>query len=404
MLFKLALRNIFRQKLRTAMTLAAIVFGVCGLILSGGFVQDIFYQLGEAIIHSQTGHVQVFRKDFLARGSRQPDRFLIDAPEELAGRIAALPEVAEVATRLNFAGLINNGRRDLAIIGEGIEPDKEARLGTYLSILAGRQLSDHDTFGILLGQGVAHSLSVKPGDAVTLVMNTADGALNTLDFEVVGIFQSFSKDFDARAVRIPLAAAQELMYTAGANVLVTTLHRTEDTDAAMAAIGALLDPAQIEARSWRQLSDFYDKTLQLYDRQFGVLQLIILFMVLLSVTNSVNMSAFERLPEFGTMQALGNRKRDVFRLIIAENLMLGLIGSTLGVVTGITLALGISAVGIPMPPPPNANVGYTAFIRIVPLTVLIAFLIGFAATLLAALFPARRVSATPVVEALRQGT
>src|SRR5690606_16767919 len=163
------------------------------------------------------------------------------------------------------------------------------------------------------------------------------------DFEVVGIFQSFSKDFDARAVRIPLAAAQELMYTAGANVLVTTLHRTEDTDAAMAAIGALLDPTQIEARSWRQLSDFYDQTLQL----------IILFMVLLSVTNSVNMSAFERLPEFGTMQALGNRKRDVFRLIIAENLMLGLIGSTLGVVTGITLALGISAVGIPMPPPPN---------------------------------------------------
>ena len=135
-----------------------------------------------------------------------------------------------------------------------------------------------------------------------------------------------------------------------------------------------------------------------------MLQLIILFMVLLSVANSVNMSAFERLPEFGTMQALGNRKRDVFRLILAENLLLGLIGSLLGVVTGITLALGISAIGIPMPPPPNANVGYTAFIRIVPLTVLTAFLIGFAATVLAALFPARRVSATPVVEALRQGT
>lgn len=404
MLFKLALRNIFRQKLRTAMTLGAIVFGVCGLILSGGFVQDIFHQLGEAIIHSQTGHVQVFRKDFLERGSRQPDRFLIDEPEKLAGRIAALPEVAEVAARLNFAGLLNNGRRDLAIIGEGIEPDKEARLGTYLQITAGRQLTDRDSFGILLGQGVAHSLSVKPGDPVTLVMNTADGALNTLDFEVVGIFQSFSKDFDARAVRIPLAAAQELMYTPGANVLVATLHRTEDTDAAMASIGALLDPAQLEARSWRQLSDFYDKTLQLYDRQFGVLQLIILFMVLLSVANSVNMSAFERLPEFGTMQALGNRKRDVFRLILAENLLLGLIGSLLGVVTGITLALGISAIGIPMPPPPNANVGYTAFIRIVPLTVLTAFLIGFAATVLAALFPARRVSATPVVEALRQGT
>ncbi|THF65504.1 ABC transporter permease [Pseudothauera nasutitermitis] len=402
MLFKLALRNIFRQKLRTAMTLGAIVFGVGGLILSGGFVHDIFHQLGEAIIHSQTGHVQVFRKDFMERGTRQPERYLIDQPEQLAARIQALPEVDEVAARLNFAGLINNGRRDLAIIGEGVEPDKEGRLGTYLRITAGRQLTDADRFGILLGQGVAHSLGLAPGDAATLVMNTADGALNTLDFEVVGVFQSFSKDFDARAVRIPLAAARELMFTPGANLLVVTLQRTEDTAAAHAAIGALLDPAQLEARDWRQLSDFYDKTVQLYDRQFGVLQWIILFMVLLSVANTVNMSAFERLGEFGTLQALGNRRRDVFRLIVAENLLLGLLGAALGVVTGITLALAISAVGIPMPPPPNANVGYTAFIRVVPATVLLAFLIGFAATVLAALFPARRVSATPVVEALRQ--
>ena len=61
MLLKLALRNMLRQKVRSGMTLAAIVFGVTGLILAGGFVQDIFIQLGEAIIHSQTGHIQIFK-------------------------------------------------------------------------------------------------------------------------------------------------------------------------------------------------------------------------------------------------------------------------------------------------------------------------------------------------------
>jgi len=404
MLLKLALRNVFRQKTRTGMTLAAIIFGVAGLILAGGFVEDIFVQLGEATIHSQTGHIQVFRKDFLARGSRHPDRFLIDAPDTLARRITALPEVAEVAARLNFSGLLNNGKRDLAIIGEGIEFDKEVRLGSYLTISAGRQLTGADRYGMLVGQGVAHSLSLEPGDPVTLVMNAADGALNTVDFEVVGIFRSFSRDFDARAVRIPLAAAQELLATPGANLLVATLHRTEDTDAALAAIRSTLDPQALEAQSWRQLADFYDKTVQLYDRQFGVLQLIILLMVVLSVANSVNMNAFERMSEFGTLQALGNRRRDVFRLILVENVLLGLIGATLGVVIGVTLALLVSAIGIPMPPPPNANLGYTATIRIVPLTILSAFLIGLVATAMAAIFPARRVSATPVVDALRQGT
>ncbi len=403
MLLKLALRNIFRQKVRTAMTLAAIVFGVSGLILAGGFVQDVFVQLGEAIIHSQTGHVQVFRQDFLERGTRQPDRFLIDRPDELARRIAALPEVSDVAARLNFSGLLNNGRRDLAIIGEGVEPGKEAKTGGYLRIVAGRQLADTDTFGMLAGEGVAHSLGLKPGDRVTLVMNTADGALNTLDFEIVGVFQSFSRDFDARAVRIPLGAAQELLVSVGANLLVVSLHQTGDTDTALAAIRGQL-AAGLDARGWRQLSDFYDKTLQLYDRQFGVLQLIILFMVLLSVANTVNMSAFERLGEFGTLQALGNTRSDVFRLVLAENTLLGLMGAALGVVTGIALAMLISRIGIPMPPPPNASVGYTAYIRIVPLTVASAFLTGFVATVLAAIFPARRVSTTPVVEALRQCT
>lgn len=404
MLHKLALRNIFRQRVRSVVTLAAIVFGVVGLILSGGFVQDIFVQLGEAIIQSETGHVQVFREGFREKGSRQPDRYLIDDPGPVAARIAALPLVRDVSSRLSFSGLLNNGRRDLAIVGEGVEPDKEARLGSFLKMVAGRTLADSDDFGAIIGQGVAQSLALQVGDQVTLLVNTTDGALNTVDVEIVGIFQSFSRDFDARAVRIPLTAAQELLATPGANQLVVSLHRTADTDDALAAIQAQLGGSGLEAYSWKQLSDFYEKTLQLYDRQFGVLQVIILVMVLLSVANTVNMSAFERLGEFGTLQALGNRQRDVFRLILLENAFLGLLGATLGVVAGIVLALAISAVGIPMPPPPSANTGYTAMIRLDLANVATAFLIGVVATALAAIFPARRVARTELVEALRQRT
>ena len=297
MLLKLALRNIFRQRIRSVVTLVAIVFGVVGLILSGGFVKDIFVQLGEAIIQSETGHVQVFREGFREKGSRQPDRYLIDDPAPLAARIANTPQVRDVSSRLSFSGLLNNGKRDLAIVGEGVEPEKEARLGSFLKMVSGRPLSDADAFGMIVGQGVAQSLALKVGDQVTLLVNTAGGALNTVDLEVVGIFQSFSRDFDARALRIPLAAAQELLATAGANQLVVTLHHTRDTDAALATIQTQLAGSGLEAFSWKQLSDFYEKTLQLYDRQFGVLQVIILVMVLLSVANTVNMSAFERLGE-----------------------------------------------------------------------------------------------------------
>ncbi len=402
MLVKLALRNILRQKVRTGMTLAAITFGVVSLVLAGGFVHDIFIQLGETIIHSQTGHLQLFKKDFLEKGSRYPERFLIDKPEAIAQRIARHPEVDAVMGRVYFTALLNNGRRDLPVIGEGVEPDKEAKLGSFLKIVAGQQLHEKDTDGILLGQGVAQSLNVKPGDTLTLLLSAAEGAMNTQDFRVVGVFESCSKEVDARAVRIPLAATHELLQTRGVNQIVVALHRTADTDKILAALNADFADDAFDLRSWRTLSDFYDKSVQLYGAQFGVLQIIILLMVLLSVTNSVNMSVFERQGEFGTMQALGNRRRDIVSLIVVESTIIGLAGAILGVLLGVIFALLISAVGIPMPPPPNANIGYTAFIRIVPGTVIGAFLIGFLATAAASLFPAFKVSRIPVVDALRQ--
>ncbi|GAB3248784.1 ABC transporter permease [Chitinimonas naiadis] len=402
MMLRLAARNVLRHKARTSITLAAIVIGVVGLILTGGFVQDLFIQLGEAIIHSQTGHVQVYRKDFLGKGSRQPERYLIDAPDKLAQRIGALPEVGQVTARLNFTGLLNNGKRDLAIVGEGIEPDKEAEIGTYLTISKGRQLTSKDSNGILIGQGVAHSLALSPGDTVMLLLNTADGALNNQEFIVTGVFQSFSKDFDARAVRIPLNAAQDLLANTGSNLLVVMLKRTDDTNAFLGKLPEALKGTQLEFTGWRQLSDFYDKSVSMYDRQFGVLQWIILIMVCLSVANSVNMSTYERLGEFGTMRAVGNKGSSVMRLLLIESVLLGLVGATLGCLLGIAAAKLISAIGIPMPPPPNASVGYTAFIRIVPSAVITAFMVGLFATVLASVVPAYRVSRTHVVDALRK--
>ena len=401
-MLRLALRNIFRHRLRTAMTLAAIVFGVVGLILSGGFVQDVYHQLGEAIIHSQSGHLQVSPSGFFAQGMRSPENYLIDDPGSIKQTLRQNPAVSEVMERISFSGVINNGRADWPIIGEGVEPEKEAALGSQLRITSGRQLALADARGIVLGQGVAHALKLHAGDQVTLLVTTAEGALNNIELDVIGTFQSFSSDFDARAVRIPLAAAQELLGTQGANTLVLSLLRTEDTDSVAATIRKQLDPDRFEVKTWVELNEFYENTVALYERQFGVLQLIILVLVLLSVANSVNMSAFERVGEFGTMMALGNRGNHVFRLLVVENAVLGAGGSLLGVALGVVLALAISAIGIPMPPPPSANIGYIAHLRIVPTIVASSFLVGFGATVLAALIPAWRVSRVPVVDALRQ--
>jgi putative ABC transport system permease protein len=399
---RLASRNVWRHKARAGMALGAIAFGVAALILSGGFVHDIYVQLGEAIIHSQSGHLQVARAGFFGAGSRSPDKYLLQPLDEERRRLQAHPEVLDVMARLSLAGLLSNGRADAPVVGEGVEPGKEAALGTYLRIVDGRALEDSDRDGAVVGYGLARALNLRPGDAATLVASTGGGATNTLELRVVGVFQSFSRDYDARAVRVSLAAAQELLDTRGANVLLLSLRRTSHTASLAARLRGDAAARGLEVKTWQELNDFYSKTVELYDRQFGVLQLIILAMVLLSVTNVVNMAVFERAGEFGTMRALGNRGRDVFVLVVVENALLGLAGAATGVAAGLALAVIISAIGIPMPPPPNADLGYTAAIRIVPSVAAGAFGIGVLATVLAAIVPASRVARSKVADALRQ--
>ncbi|HWP60812.1 MAG TPA: ABC transporter permease [Candidatus Acidoferrales bacterium] len=400
-MWKLAFRNIFRHQARTALTLAAISFGVIALILAGGFVQDIYIQLREAVIHSQFGHLQVYRAGFGTFGRRSPYQYMISNPERTVAELRQLEHVVDIMPRVNFSALLSNGRSSLPVIGEGIDPEKEVKLSSYMRIKSGRQISGADAFGILLGEGVANALKVSPGDQVTLLLNTPEGALNTLDLEVLGVFQTFAKDYDDRAVRVSLSAARQLLATKAVHKLVIALTDSNLTEKVAARVRQTLPPREFELKTWYELADFYQKAVDLYQRYFAVLRLIILGMVLLSVANSVNMTIYERTGEFGTLMALGNRRGDVATLIVVEMLMLGLIGSAVGVVLGVALATAVSSVGIPMPPVPNTNTGYTALIRVVPAEVERAFLVGLFATLAASLLPAFKASRRPVVEALR---
>jgi putative ABC transport system permease protein len=254
---------------------------------------------------------------------------------------------------------------------------------------------------MVIGEGLARSLRVGPGDAVNLLASTIDGALNTVEFEVVGVFRSFSREYDGRALKVPIGSAQELLATSDANLIVVLLDRTEQTAAAHHEVAAAIGPSGLVVKRWEEINDFYANTVALYDRQFAVLRLIVLVMVLLGVSNAVNMGVFERTSEFGTMRALGNRSGFVVALIMTECILLGVVGASIGVVVGVMLAAAVSIIGIPMPPPPGSDVGYTAAIQLMPFLAWQSFAIGAAAAMLSGLLPAFRASRVSIVDALR---
>lgn len=403
MYLRLAFRNVFRNRVRSLITLGAIAFGCVSLIIAGGFIEDTFTQLRESYIRSFLGHIQIYKKGFLEKGPARPFDFMISDPAKVMDMVASSPHVKSAAPRLEFSGLLSTGDTTVSFIGQGVDPVKEAGISTFVQIDSGKNLSAGDAYSVILGKGLAEAITVKAGDPVILVSNTKGGSINALDAIVEGVFFTSSKAFDDRALRVPIATAQKLLHTDEVQTIVVLLDDTEKTGLVMDDLAGRFkkDGLDLEIKPWYEMADFYTKTVTLYRKQFFVLKLIIGIVVILSVFNTMNMSILERTGEVGTIMALGMKRKGVVFLFMIEGLILGVLGGVAGLIGGYLLASLISYIGIPMPPPPGATIYWTAQIKTVPSIFAFAFALAIATSVVSSCYPAFKASRLEVAEALR---
>ena len=113
------------------------------------------------------------------------------------------------------------------------------------------------------------------------------------------------------------------------------------------------------------------------------------------------MNVMERKGEIGTLLAIGLKRKKILQMFATEGALLGIAGGLTGIVLGYALAHLISSIGIPMPPPPGMERGFTGEIRVTASLLMSAFLIASITTLLAGLYPAWKASREQIVNALR---
>ncbi len=400
--FTLAIRNVFRHRVRSAVALSAIAFAVIVLMLAGGFVDWIFWAMREAATATGLGHVQVMRPGFLESGASDPFAFILPRSSDVLSRIERDPHVKAVAPRLNVNGLISYRDSTLSFIGTGVDPQKEAIVSKALPIVDGSNLAPGDDHGVILGVGLARNLGVAVGETVVLLITPERGGVSALELTVRGLFSTQVKAYDDAALKMPLSAARQLLKVDGSHVWVVALDDVESThDEALAFRRAFAD-RQLEFVEWPALADFYVKTVQLLSSQMDIVRLMIGLIIVLGISNMLVMNVLERTGEVGTLMALGGRPGRIVRLFLGEGMLLGLVGGLIGLGLGYLLAHLISFVGIPMPPPPGRSVGYSAGIMLDWRLALTTFALAVVCTLLASLYPSWKASRLVIVDALRQ--
>ena len=400
---RLAFRNLWRNRRRSAIALSTIGFGVVALVLAGGFIEWIFWAMRTATIESQLGHVQVVRQGYLEAGASDPFAYLLpqESPEFTA--LQQTPGVEFVTPRIAFMGLVSHGDLTISFAGDGVVPENEKTVSKLLVITTGENLSDASANEVIMGEGLARNLGVTIGDTVVLLVNTAAGGINAVELKLVGAFTTAVKAFDDSALRIPIGVAHSLLRAEGAHRWVMLLDKTENTDSYVAELSERFPAGAtgLQFVPWHQLADFYNKTVELFSRQMSVVKLIIGLIIVLSISNMLVMTVLERTGEIGTLMALGFKRRSVLQMMFIEGLLLGVVGGALGVAVGVALGIGISAVGIPMPAPPGSDTGFTGEIRLTSALVLGAFVLAVVVTALASVYPAWKASRLEVVNALR---
>lgn len=398
---RIAVRNLSRNRNRTAVAVLTVASGLIALLLAGGFIEWIFVNMRESTIRSQLGHVQIVKPGYFDKGIADPYNYLLPANSVDIETVRQQAGVINVAQRLAFNGLISFGETTLSFLGEGIEPEHEAVISNQIHIRQGKNLENKGERTVLLGEGLAKKLGVTPEDSVVLLVTAANGTANAIEVKVAGTFFTSAKEFDDVALRLPIGPARKLMRVQSATSWVILLDDTKNTQHATEHLRTLLPTSNFEVIPWSDLADFYNKTVVLFGKQINLMKSIIALIIILTISNIQTMSVLERTTEIGTIMALGLRRSGVLRMFILEGVMIGAIGGAVGVIVGYGIAEILSFIGIPMPPPPGMDTGFTAEIIVTSKLAFEALILAFITTLIASIIPAWKGSRMNVVDALR---
>ncbi len=317
----------------TVISVLGVAAGVCALIvalaINNGFRQDLEQRLLGA-----TANINLIRKENDG----------IQNYNQLAERLSRLPHVLAAAPALYEEVLISHQSRSAGIVLKGVDAQKEVRVGDLLRHLKKGTLSSlNETFPgedpIIIGSQLASQLGVFVGDTVLVI--SPQGNLTPFGivpkyrhFRVVGIFDSGFYDFDAGWAFTNLDTAQRLFDLR--NVVSVIEFKIDDVDLAPEVAETVRQAAGsgFDTTTWIEQNRSLFNALHL-ERLVTILTIgLIVLVAALNIFITLAMMVMEKNREIAVMMSMGARPGQVWSVFTMHGLMIGIIGTILGLVLG----------------------------------------------------------------------
>jgi ABC-type lipoprotein release transport system permease subunit len=343
---KLAWRNLLRNKRRSFIAGTAIGIGLACLI----FVDALWIGMEDNMIHSATasfmGEGQIHKEGF--RNSQTVEETIIDSDQVLA-EISSEPEVEHFTPRVFSFAMISSAANLSAVSMIGIDPRTERNLSHVDDVLqSGTYFEEDNQRDVLIGSKLAELLEVDLGDRLVLtVAQAGTGDLSQEMFRVSGIYHFNISEMDRGMAFVRIDKAQEMLAIGNDihEIAITFKSREYGQDPSIPFWGSYSRSGN-EALPWTELMPQLKAALDLSDFSILIIGLILFGIVALGIINTLFMSLYERMFEFGVLRAVGTRPFNIARLIVFEAGALAIVSIVLGSVMGLILTYITSRTGI----------------------------------------------------------
>lgn len=398
-LFKLAYRNLGRNKTRSFLSALAVGGGVALLLLMVSVLEGEMRGALNNTIRLQSGHLQIRPASYEEGKVSLKWEDLIADTNTMVQQIKSLPQVVEATPRLNANAILTIRDESKGVQILGIDPPSMANQPFREGMIAGEFIQADDREGVLIGNILADKLNLTVGDRINLLVTTSNGDVDEQLFTVRGIYTTRTPGFDEFNVLMPLTKAQTFTVTENhASTIFVMLQGNEQAE----PVAAALQSPDFQVLTWQEQNEFVVLFEDFANAFFVVLYLIVLGITATVVTNTLVMAVFERTREIGILAAIGMKGSGIMAQFLAEAALLATGGVILGLIIGGAMVAYFTVYGIYI-----GNYGITGvlfedriYAHLTPGNTIYLAVVAYIVTLVASLYPARLAARMEPVEAL----
>ncbi|MFC2175922.1 ABC transporter permease [Bacteroidota bacterium] len=329
MLFKLAWRNIWRNKRRTGITVASIFFAVFFAVFLRSMQLGAYGKMIDSVVRFYSGHVQIHAKGYWDDQTLD-NAFGVNDPE--LSKIDQHKNVSLTAKRLEGFALSSVGDLTKGVMIVGIEPKVENQLMGLAPMVQQGALFNANDKSLIVAEKVAEFYHLSVGDTMVLISQGYHGSSAAAQYPVAAIVKFTAVILNENVVMLPLAEAQSFFGAEGlATSIAVIVKKPGNLKRTAKQLRNQLDSSKFEVLDWEEAIPELVQAIQA-DAAGGIIMLMILYMVVtFGMFGTVLMLIQERTYEFGVLLSIGMSRFKLWVVVFFEGVMTTMLGAVLGV-------------------------------------------------------------------------